>query len=176
MTERMTQLEVLRYNPETDGEPRFQRYEVPYREDWVVLDALNYVKENLDPTLSYRWCAGGESHELAMVPVPGTRGSPFLFGAGPHRKPVDVPDFAIATTPVTQALWLHLMGSNPSRRPELRCPVENVSWDHISGVGGFLERINSSEILSALAGVAFTTQAVHCYGQGSMRFPGNRPE
>jgi len=51
----MTELCVLRYNPETDDEPRFQSYEVPYREDWVVLDALNYVKENLDPTLSYRW-------------------------------------------------------------------------------------------------------------------------
>lgn len=55
MTERMTQLDVLRYHPETDREPRFQRYEVPYRDDWVVLDALIYVKENLDPTLSYRW-------------------------------------------------------------------------------------------------------------------------
>jgi len=51
----MTELCILRYNPETDDEPRFQSYEVPYREDWVVLDALNYIKENLDPTLSYRW-------------------------------------------------------------------------------------------------------------------------
>jgi fumarate reductase iron-sulfur subunit len=51
----MTELCVLRYNPETDDEPRFQSYEVPCREDWVVLDALNYIKENLDPTLSYRW-------------------------------------------------------------------------------------------------------------------------
>ena len=51
----MIQLEVLRYNPETDQEPRFQRYEVPFRDDWVVLDALNHVKEEIDPTLSYRW-------------------------------------------------------------------------------------------------------------------------
>jgi fumarate reductase iron-sulfur subunit len=51
----MTELSILRYNPETESEPRFQRYEVPGREDWVVLDALNYIKENLDPTLSYRW-------------------------------------------------------------------------------------------------------------------------
>ena len=32
-----------------------QRYEVPYNDEWVVLDALNYVKDQLDPTLSYRW-------------------------------------------------------------------------------------------------------------------------
>ncbi len=55
MSERTIQLEVLRYNPETGPEPRFQRYSVPCLNEWVILDALNYVKENLDPTLSYRW-------------------------------------------------------------------------------------------------------------------------
>ncbi len=49
------QLEVLRYDPEIDTVPHFQSYEVPCQEDWVVLDAINYVKENLDRTLSYRW-------------------------------------------------------------------------------------------------------------------------
>jgi fumarate reductase iron-sulfur subunit len=48
-------LEVLRYHPETDSEPHFQSYTVPYRDDWVVLDALNHVKDHLDATLSYRW-------------------------------------------------------------------------------------------------------------------------
>lgn len=48
-------LEVLRYNPETDHEPRFQRYTVPYRDDWVVLDALTHIKDRLDATLSFRW-------------------------------------------------------------------------------------------------------------------------
>ena len=55
MSERQIQLEVLRYNPETDSEPRFQTYSVPCLNEWVVLDALNYVKDNLDPTVSYRW-------------------------------------------------------------------------------------------------------------------------
>ena len=36
-------------------EPHFQSYTVPYREDWVVLDALNHIKDHLDATLSYRW-------------------------------------------------------------------------------------------------------------------------
>jgi sulfatase modifying factor 1 len=43
-------------------------------------------------------------------------------------------------------------GSNPSVRPDPRCPVENVSWDQITAAGGFLERINSSKILAAVAG------------------------
>ena len=55
MSERMVELEVLRYNPETDSEPHFQRYTVTCREEWVVLDALNHIKETIDPTLSYRW-------------------------------------------------------------------------------------------------------------------------
>jgi fumarate reductase iron-sulfur subunit len=48
-------LEVLRYHPETDTEPHFQSYTVPYRDDWVVLDALNHIKDHLDGTLTYRW-------------------------------------------------------------------------------------------------------------------------
>lgn len=55
MNGRAIDLHVLRYNPETDSEPRWQQYTVPYNEEWVVLDALNYVKEHQDPTLSYRW-------------------------------------------------------------------------------------------------------------------------
>ena len=55
MSERIVELEVMRFNPETDAEPRFQRYSVPCMNEWVVLDALNHVKESIDPTLSYRW-------------------------------------------------------------------------------------------------------------------------
>ena len=54
MSETVT-LEVLRYRPETDSEPHFQTYTVPYNEDWVVLDALNHIKDNVDGRLSYRW-------------------------------------------------------------------------------------------------------------------------
>lgn len=56
MSERKINLEVLRYDPDKDSEPRFQTYkDVPCEEDWVVLDALNHVKDHMDPTLSYRW-------------------------------------------------------------------------------------------------------------------------
>jgi fumarate reductase iron-sulfur subunit len=49
------QMQVTRYLPETDAEPVFQEYEVPLHKDWVVLDGLNYIKDHLDGTLSYRW-------------------------------------------------------------------------------------------------------------------------
>jgi fumarate reductase iron-sulfur subunit len=48
-------LEVMRYRPEQEIEPIFQSYEVPFHKDWVVLDALNYIKDRLDGSLSYRW-------------------------------------------------------------------------------------------------------------------------
>ena len=43
---------------------------------------------------------------------------------------VTLSSFAIGQTEVTQALWVAVMGSNPSSFiGELACPVENVSWD-----------------------------------------------
>jgi len=54
MTDRII-LEVARYRPEEETEPTVQRYEVPLRKEWTVLDGLNYVKDHLDGTLSYRW-------------------------------------------------------------------------------------------------------------------------
>src|SRR5438874_6588992 len=48
-------LQVVRYRPEEETEPTFQEYEVPCPKDWVVLDGLNYIKDQLDGTLSFRW-------------------------------------------------------------------------------------------------------------------------
>jgi fumarate reductase iron-sulfur subunit len=55
MSQRKIDIEVLRYRPEQDSEPFFQTYSVPCEEEWVVLDALNYIKDEMDRTLSYRW-------------------------------------------------------------------------------------------------------------------------
>ena len=49
------QLEVARYSPENDAEPTFQTYEAPLRKDWVVLDALNHIKDQVDGSLTFRW-------------------------------------------------------------------------------------------------------------------------
>ena len=61
-------LEVFRYLPDEEKEPRFQRYEVPYREDWVVLDALNHIKDRIDGTLTFRWsCRMGVCGSCGMM-------------------------------------------------------------------------------------------------------------
>ena len=54
-TVRQIEIEILRYDPDKDEVPYFQTYQVPCQEEWVILDAVNYIKDNIDRTLSYRW-------------------------------------------------------------------------------------------------------------------------
>ena len=46
---------VTRFDPDKDQAPKTQSYEVPCRPEWKILDALNYIKDEIDPTLSHRW-------------------------------------------------------------------------------------------------------------------------
>jgi fumarate reductase iron-sulfur subunit len=70
--DRTITLRVSRYRPEHDAAPVWQDYEVPLRPDWVVLDALNYVKDRIDGSLSFRWsCRMGVCGSCGMM-VNGT--------------------------------------------------------------------------------------------------------
>ncbi|MEE9606879.1 MAG: succinate dehydrogenase iron-sulfur subunit [Myxococcota bacterium] len=46
---------VTRFDPDRDEVPKTQSYDVPVQPDWKVLDALNFIKDHIDPTLSHRW-------------------------------------------------------------------------------------------------------------------------
>ncbi|MDO4683863.1 MAG: succinate dehydrogenase/fumarate reductase iron-sulfur subunit [Lautropia sp.] len=48
-------IECLRFNPDTDREPRYQRYDVPFTHDMSVLEGLQYIKDHLDGSLTFRW-------------------------------------------------------------------------------------------------------------------------
>lgn len=50
-----TRLVVQRYNPTRDRQPWLQEYRLPYTNDMTVLDALNQIKDHVDPTLTFRW-------------------------------------------------------------------------------------------------------------------------
>jgi hypothetical protein len=78
--------------------------------------------------LSYR--------DLSLVPVPGTTG---------------IPDFHIGATPVTREFWTDVMGSNPVPHDHPRYPVTGVSWDDVTGPGGFLERLNALGVFRGTA-------------------------
>jgi fumarate reductase iron-sulfur subunit len=55
MSMRKLEIEVLRYDPEQDSEPRYDTFEVEIENDVAILDALNYIKEEQDTTLAFRW-------------------------------------------------------------------------------------------------------------------------
>jgi fumarate reductase iron-sulfur subunit len=48
-------IECLRYDPEVDTEPRMQTYQVPFQDDTSVLQGLQYIKDHLDGSLTFRW-------------------------------------------------------------------------------------------------------------------------
>ena len=112
-------LEVFRYRPEEDSAPTFQSYDVPLREDWVILDALNHVKDQDDGTLSYRWsCRMGVCGSCGMM----VNGKPVLtcatfltaFAPGPIRvEPMD--HFPVVRDLIVEAS--HFMGKLKSVKP-----------------------------------------------------------
>jgi formylglycine-generating enzyme required for sulfatase activity len=94
---------------------------------------------------------GCADHVLEMVLVKGTGGLRYDFGDCDPPLAVSLQDFFISTVPVTQALWVQVMGSNPSIVPGDRRPVENISWDDITRAGGFLDTINGGDALKQVA-------------------------
>ncbi|WP_220448821.1 succinate dehydrogenase iron-sulfur subunit [Nonomuraea mesophila] len=87
---RTLRMEVSRYRPGEDDEPVLQGYDVPLMPDWAVLDGLNYIKDQLDGSLSYRWsCRMGVCGSCGMT----VNGEPRLtcgtflteYGDGPVR-------------------------------------------------------------------------------------------
>jgi len=49
------EFEVLRYRPEQEDAPVWQRYVVPFHHDMSVLQALQHIKDEVDGSLSFRW-------------------------------------------------------------------------------------------------------------------------
>ena len=61
-------IQVARYRPEEEGVQTLQEFEVPCPKDWVVLDGLNYIKDRLDGSLSFRWsCRMGVCGSCGMT-------------------------------------------------------------------------------------------------------------
>lgn len=54
MKERV-ELSIYRQDPATEEKGHYDNFEVPYVEGMVVLDAVRYVQEKIDTTLSIRW-------------------------------------------------------------------------------------------------------------------------
>ncbi len=53
MNTKTIKVTVTRYDPQKDAKPYLQSFDVPVVEGMAVLQALDYIYQNLDPTLSY---------------------------------------------------------------------------------------------------------------------------
>ncbi|MBU2510037.1 succinate dehydrogenase [bacterium] len=58
MQNEMIKVRVFRFNPSVDREPYYQAYQVPWEENMSAMNALDYIYQNLDPTLAYYDHAG----------------------------------------------------------------------------------------------------------------------
>ena len=59
---------ISRYRPEQESEPTWEDYDVPLTDDWAILDAINYIKDAVDGSLSYRWsCRMGVCGSCGMM-------------------------------------------------------------------------------------------------------------
>ena len=54
----LVKLKIFRYDPQKDKEPYYQTYEVEADPMERLLDCLNRIRWEQDPTLSYRWSCG----------------------------------------------------------------------------------------------------------------------
>ncbi len=55
MSDERKKFTITRFDPDRDEKPRTQDYEIPVQPDWKVLDAINFIKDEVDPSISYRW-------------------------------------------------------------------------------------------------------------------------
>ena len=53
--QKFIEIEVLRYLPESDEAPHSEVYKVPFTNDMSVLQGIQYIKDNFDGTLTFRW-------------------------------------------------------------------------------------------------------------------------
>ena len=141
MAEETIPLNVVRYRPEHAKEPYFDEYRVPYREDMVVLDALNHIKDEIDGSLAYRWsCRMGVCGSCGMMvnSKPRLTCSTFLrefypkrVEVGPLRHFPVVRDLVVDMTDFMEKLkevkpWIIRREENPVEEGEYLQTAEEV--------------------------------------------------
>jgi succinate dehydrogenase / fumarate reductase iron-sulfur subunit len=46
---------VFRFDPDGDEKPRYDQFDVPWREGMVIAEGMEYIYEHCDPTLAFRY-------------------------------------------------------------------------------------------------------------------------
>ncbi len=89
------------------------------------------------PVQRLRWIEPGEFLRGSPESEPGRDDD-----EGPQHVVRLTEGYWLAETACSQAVWVAVMGGNPSRfKDDPQNPVEQVSWDDVAGEGGFLRRL-----------------------------------
>ncbi|MFQ5345827.1 MAG: succinate dehydrogenase iron-sulfur subunit [Mariprofundus sp.] len=87
----MIRLSVFRYDPEQDAKPFMQGYEVPLiKPGMKLLDALNYIKWELDGTLTYRRSCGEGVCGSDGLNINGVNGLACITDIAGLKQPIHV--------------------------------------------------------------------------------------
>ena len=103
---------ISRFNPETDAEPHFETYDVTVREGARVLNVLDAVRDECDPSLSYRHCCRGGQCGSCAVRVNGEPALACMQEAkdGDIIEPLNLPRIRDLVTDIAPAIaqmaWL----------------------------------------------------------------------
>ena len=104
---------ISRFNPETDAEPHRETYEVTVREGARILNVLDAVRDEIDPSLSYRHCCRGGQCGSCAVRVNGEPALACMQEAkdGDLIEPLNLPlirDLVTDIAPaIAQMAWLN---------------------------------------------------------------------
>jgi succinate dehydrogenase iron-sulfur subunit len=135
-------LEVLRFNPERDAEPHWEKYLVPVQPMNRVLDALHWVKWNVDGSLTFRRsCGHGICGSDAMM-INGVNGLACKLLVKDLKQPILVEpirgmkvlkDLVVDMDPFFEAykrvLPFLINDSPPPPRERLQSPEERARYD-----------------------------------------------
>ena len=102
---------LTRFDPDKDEVPRTESFEVPadkIQPDWMVLDAINFIKDELDSSLSYRWsCRMAVCGSCGMM----VNGEPKLTCKTPLREYGDTVQVEpLANFPIVRDLVIEFEG------------------------------------------------------------------
>ncbi len=149
---------ILRYDPEAGQAPHYETYTVPYSKWMRVLDVLNYVAEELEEDLSYRWFCGNKMCGTCAVRVNGREVLACWESAEPEmtieplRNAPVIRDLAVDRTAYEQRLlrlvpWLE-------RRESYRGFPERLSHRDMARASRALDCISCMACFSACPVVA----------------------
>jgi succinate dehydrogenase/fumarate reductase iron-sulfur protein len=92
--EDLAKVEIFRFDPEVDSEPRYSEFKVPYK-GYTIMNVLSYIYENLDSTYAFRWACGKGFCRCCVVSVNGKPVLACMEPAGKYMKIEPHPKFKV---------------------------------------------------------------------------------